>query len=273
MSTRKTDPASLGARLGSRSAVRAGRKGRSPGRASPRPSRPSKVHPPKERWSPPKFSGAQVSSLGAAWLNGGLALARGFLVGSTALVHGCLWLSAALLRASFFAVVTMGRTIPRRPPAAVEARIEAFEALPPPIRIQIVGAFFGLLALAVGIRAAQLQLVEGPAYRARVVGQGTAQRAIEGERGRILDRHGEELASSAEAASVYADRSRLPDERRAVARSLGPILEMPSIDLEERLSGRGFTWIRRRLPLSVGDAVRALPISGLGVRSEPRRLY
>lgn len=275
--TRRSDPTSLGSRLGSRAVVRAGRKERVQRLPSSGPGRRARVRKKSKLEARPASHGPSLDQI---WERSLRAASRGALVfarGALAFARGALSLGRALAVGALSLVVgtfVVARSLrPPKPPAAVEAGIEAFEALPSPIRIQIVGVFFALLGLAVAVRAGQLQLVEGPAYRARVVGQGTAERSVVGERGRILDRHGEELASSAEAASIYATRSKLPDDRRSVARSLGPILEIPSMDLEERLSGRGFTWVRRRVPPSVGGAVRALRVPGLGVRGEPRRLY
>ena len=152
-------------------------------------------------------------------------------------------------------------------------RVDTLDALPSPIRIRIVLGLLGVFALAIGIRAGQLQLVMGDHYRELAIGQGSQRRSIEGRRGRILDRSGAELANTVDAESVFAQRGDVKDPAR-VARTLGPILELSVPGLEKRLrAGKSFTYLRRRVSPAISEAVRAAEVEGIGTQIEPRRIY
>lgn len=182
--------------------------------------------------------------------------------------------SGAAERRGFLPLALLGqdRRIFRQKPK-VKERLEAIEALPPPFRIRVVMGVLGLTALVILGRSAELQLFEGGRYRAYANHQGSTEKTITGRRGRILDRHGAELANTIEAESVFADRDRIADPK-VVARRLAPILGIPYARLLERLDGhRGFVFLRRRASPAVASAVRALGVEGVGLVLEPRRMY
>jgi cell division protein FtsI (penicillin-binding protein 3) len=96
------------------------------------------------------------------------------------------------------------------------------------------------------------------------------------KRGRILDRHGAELAASAEVESVHANaRMLIAGDRVAdTARQLADALHMDRRELDKKLRARRyFTWIKRRLPPDEARAVRELAIPGIYLDKEPRRYY
>jgi cell division protein FtsI (penicillin-binding protein 3) len=129
-------------------------------------------------------------------------------------------------------------------------------------------AFLGLIG-----RLTYLQVFRHTAYAAVVDRQNSKTITIRAKRGPILDRHGHILADSSAAESLFANPRQIA-EADAVARWLAPILHEPAAAIQRRLeSDRGFVWLRRRLPPSVAQAVRARRVPGLGLEPESIRLY
>src|SRR5207245_11380928 len=59
-----------------------------------------------------------------------------------------------------------------------------------------------------------------------------------------------------------------------VAARLAPVVDVPERELHAQLtSGKGFVWLRRKLPPAVAARVRGLGEPGLGFLDEPLRLY
>ena len=85
--------------------------------------------------------------------------------------------------------------------------------------------FLLLLVIAFG-RAAWVQGVQGGGLSADAQSQQTQTVTIPGQRGRILDRTGRELAVSEDAADVIATPYQVEDPAKA-ARRLAPLLDVP----------------------------------------------
>ncbi len=96
---------------------------------------------------------------------------------------------------------------------------------------------------------------------------------LPGERGAIVDRNGEPLATSSPAESLFAQPRAVGDPVRVAAR-LAPLIDVPERELHAALTGpRSFVWLRRKLPPAVAAQVKALREPGLGFVPEPLRLY
>jgi cell division protein FtsI/penicillin-binding protein 2 len=93
-------------------------------------------------------------------------------------------------------------------------------------------------------------------------------------RGKILDRNGEELASSVTAYSLYAD-PQVIEHPRKVAKKLATLLAMNYIDLKEKLSqeGRRFVWLKRQMEPEQMQKIKALNEQGLTFVEEGKRSY
>ena len=129
-------------------------------------------------------------------------------------------------------------------------------------------AFLGLAA-----RLVVLQVVRHDSLIRLAERQHSKTIALTPKRGSIVDRHGQPLAVSSAAESLYALPARIQDPDR-VARALAPILGEPAAEIEKRLTAdRPFAWVRRKLPPPVAQAVRALGEPGLGFVQESLRLY
>ena len=227
------DPDSLGVRLGSRSAVDSARR---------RPKSPRRKAP----------ASAGTGARRPARKTGAAGARRGRSSAGGSRVSGALrrWFVGGIL-----------------------GRVRALEALPPRVRIALVGVGLSLFAVALVARAAQLQLRDGQRFRDRALGQGRVERTIAGSRGRILDRHGVELASTLDAPVVFARREDVGD-RAATVRVLSRLTGVSKARLGQRLRGeRGFVYLDRRASPREAEAVRAAALPGVSVAHEPRRFY
>ncbi len=140
-------------------------------------------------------------------------------------------------------------------------------------RIFVCGAVFAGLFVAVGKRAFTLQVKEADRLRAMAEEQYLREIELPPRRGRILDRNGAELASTAEVDSIYCNPRRLPDPRDA-ARKLARALGLDRADLEKKLGQRRFfAWVKRKVTPEEVTAVKALELPGVAFTREPRRFY
>jgi cell division protein FtsI (penicillin-binding protein 3) len=141
------------------------------------------------------------------------------------------------------------------------------------IRIVACGVVLGALFLAIGKRAFNLQVGEADRLRAMAEEQYLREVELPPRRGRILDRNGAELASTADVDSIYCNPRRLPDPREA-ARRLSLVLGLDRVDLEKKLSQRRFfAWVKRRVTPDEVAAVKAMHFPGVAFTREPRRFY
>lgn len=165
---------------------------------------------------------------------------------------------------------TQGAT---RMPAVRYATSPLLASRTPPWRIKFLTGAIGLgFAVLVG-RAAWIQIVHNDFYQQQ--GSNRYERRIElpANRGRILDRHGELLASSVPAPSLWA----IPKDLQASAqqrRELAKLLRMTPAELKKRLgSNPNFVWLRRQVDEDVAERVSALKIKGIYEIKESRRQY
>lgn len=140
-------------------------------------------------------------------------------------------------------------------------------------RLALSALFFFLLFLAVGLRAFQLQVLEGEKLRRLGERQHRKEWILQPKRGTISDRAGEPLALSLEAQSVYARPRRL-EEPAAVARILARILGLDTGELERKLmTDKPFVWLKRQITPKEAERIKALDVEGVGMSEEPRRYY
>ena len=141
-------------------------------------------------------------------------------------------------------------------------------------RIGLLFAAFLLLFALILVRAVWLQGVRGGELRADAVSQQTETVTVPGFRGRILDRDGEPLAVSEEAATVFATPYQVRDPADAASR-LAPLLDVPEDTLLDSLSNgeSGFAYLAREVDLVTADRVRKLHLDGIGILPDSRRVY
>jgi cell division protein FtsI (penicillin-binding protein 3) len=141
------------------------------------------------------------------------------------------------------------------------------------VRIAVCGAVLIVLFGAVGVRAFNLQVRDADRLRAMAEEQYLREIELPPRRGRIMDRNGAELASTADVDSIYCNPRQLPDPRDA-ARRLSRALGIERAELERKLGQRRFfAWVKRRVTPDEVTAVKALGLPGVAFTREPRRFY
>jgi len=123
-------------------------------------------------------------------------------------------------------------------------------------------------------RAAYVQVLSNDFFQRQ--GQVRFARTLElpANRGRILDRHGQMLATSVLAPSIWA----IPEDVERDARQLqklARLLDMPLTDLRRRLEDedRSFVWLKRQVDEPVASEIAALGMKGIHQRKEYKRQY
>jgi len=143
----------------------------------------------------------------------------------------------------------------------------------PPWRSKFLVAALGAGFLLLGGRAVYVQVIGTDFYQKQ--GENRYARSLElnSNRGRILDRHGELLASSIEASTIWA----LPRDVQASAadkKQLARLLDMSVAELDKRLADNpNFVYLRRQVDDSVALQVRALNLKGIHQLPEFKRVY
>lgn len=140
-------------------------------------------------------------------------------------------------------------------------------------RIGLLFAGFLLCFLVVVCRAFWLQGVQGAELASDAVSQQTEVVTVPGLRGSLLDRHGNKLASSEDAATIYATPYQVKDPPKAAAR-LAPILDQPKGEVLEALTAEsGFSYLAQKVDLVTAARVEALGLEGVGQLPDSRRAY
>ena len=144
-------------------------------------------------------------------------------------------------------------------------------------RIALLGVCVASVAVLVLVRAFHLQISSGDRLREMAEGQHLRELRVSPRRGAIYDRHGAELAVSADVDSVYANPRRLKameQDPRTVAKRISKILDLDADRLAERLEAdRFFVWIERRVTPNEATRIREIDIPGIELTSEARRYY
>lgn len=126
--------------------------------------------------------------------------------------------------------------------------------------------------MALGLRAAYIQVWKQEFFVKKGEIRYARTPELPANRGRILDRNGQILASSTPAQSVWVQMDEFQPtsvEKMALAKVLG----MKPADLKKKLKGRSFVWLRRQIDDEMAQAVAALKLKGVYMRKEYRRQY
>jgi cell division protein FtsI (penicillin-binding protein 3) len=140
-------------------------------------------------------------------------------------------------------------------------------------RILAVACGVAVLFAVVAGRIVDLTFTQSPMLRKRADAQHVTSLEVRAQRGLIVDRHGETMASSVTCPSIYVRPGDLGD-RPAVAGELAAPLGMRPAEIARKLaSTQPFVWLKRTVTPRERDAVRALAVSGVGELQEARRFY
>ncbi len=144
-------------------------------------------------------------------------------------------------------------------------------------RIALLGVCVMCVAMLVVVRAFHVQISTGDRLREMAEDQHLRHLRVSPRRGAIYDRHGAELAVSADVDSVYANPRRLramEQDPTTVARSIAKVLDVDPQQLAKRLGAdRYFVWIERRVTPNEATRIRELDIPGIELTTEARRYY
>jgi cell division protein FtsI (penicillin-binding protein 3) len=139
-----------------------------------------------------------------------------------------------------------------------------------------VGLLFGIFLLCFVVvvgRAFWLQGVQGSSLASQAAYQQTEVITVPGLRGDLLDRRGNKLAASEDAATIYATPYQVENPPRAAER-LAPILDQPKGEVLEALTAEGgFSYVAQKVNLGTAAKVEALDIEGIGQLPDTRRTY
>jgi len=122
-------------------------------------------------------------------------------------------------------------------------------------------------------RLVTLQVLQAAELTARADRQHQKTVSFEGARGMVSDRHGKVLAMNVEVPSVFGVPASL-ESPSAIARTLSPVLNIRSAELERKLrQDKSFVWLARKVEPDQGRQLERLSLDGIGVVMEGRRFY
>jgi cell division protein FtsI/penicillin-binding protein 2 len=140
-------------------------------------------------------------------------------------------------------------------------------------RIGLLFAGFLLCFLIIAGRAFWLQGVEGAKLASEAVSQQTQSIPLPSLRGSVLDRHGNALATSEDAAIVFAVPPEVTKPAHA-AEKLAPILNLPeSKVLSEVTAESTYSVLARDVDLPTAQRISRLELPGIGQDPDSRRTY
>jgi cell division protein FtsI/penicillin-binding protein 2 len=140
-------------------------------------------------------------------------------------------------------------------------------------RIGLLFAAFLLCFLVIVGRAFWLQGVQGGALASEALSQQTETVTLPGLRGSLLDRSGNELAASENAATIYATPYQVKNPPYA-AKRLAAILDLDKADVLESLTAdNGFSYVAQKVSLEQAGRIERLELEGIGELPDSRRTY
>ncbi|WP_207261689.1 penicillin-binding transpeptidase domain-containing protein [Desulfovibrio sp. Huiquan2017] len=141
------------------------------------------------------------------------------------------------------------------------------------IKMGFVMALFSIALGALWVRTGWVQLHEGDALADQASRQSLAAEYEYGERGRILDRNGEMLATSVEAQSVFARPFDI-ENIDVAADVLSRDLKLSRREVYRRLKSRKkFVWIKRQISDREAAALSRADLKGVRLTTEHARIY
>lgn len=142
-------------------------------------------------------------------------------------------------------------------------------------RLVLVGGALGLCAVALVVRALDLQVISNDFYRQQGDARSLREIPIPTSRGMITDRNGEPLAVSTPVESIWGNPQELlknPTLLPKLAQAVGVSTELLTRKLTQR-SGKEFLYLKRRINPDEARKILALKIPGVFSQREYRRYY
>ena len=140
-------------------------------------------------------------------------------------------------------------------------------------RLLVTAALFALVFAVVGLRVAEIALLEGGDAQSHI-GRLRAVNAPVPSHADITDRNGNVLATTLDSPSLYAVPKQILDPAEATAKLVRVFPKFSNAEVYAKLtSGKSFVWIKRRLTPREQYEVNQLGIPGLEFEHEERRVY
>ena len=140
-------------------------------------------------------------------------------------------------------------------------------------RVGLLFAVFAFAFLVILVRAGWLQAVQGGELSADARDQHVTSVTVPGIRGAILDRHGDALAVSEEAATIFATPYQVEDQRKTARKLAEELGEEPDDLLEPITADTGFEYLAKKVDLVTAERIRRLELPGIGILPDSRRIY
>jgi cell division protein FtsI (penicillin-binding protein 3) len=141
-------------------------------------------------------------------------------------------------------------------------------------RLLIAGGILGIGLCVVLGRLVHLTTVQNEQLARQASGQHQKRLMLLTRRGAIVDRHGEPLALSVPAESLFVHPKKLPRDVTKRASAIATALHVPLPEIQAALrSQEPFLWLKRRATPQEGGQVRALGIPGIESLEAERRFY
>jgi cell division protein FtsI (penicillin-binding protein 3) len=141
-------------------------------------------------------------------------------------------------------------------------------------RILMVAGFFVVLFVLLLLRAVDLTVLRGPDFARRATRQHRQTITLVPQRGTIVDRNGDLLASSLNVPSVFLRPRQLTEADAARLPQLAKALGLPVAAVKAKAtSTQPFVWLKRQALPQQAQAAAGLGISALGQVDEARRFY
>ena len=141
-------------------------------------------------------------------------------------------------------------------------------------RSQFIVACIALGFLGLVVRAAYVQVIGNDFFQHQGTVRFMRNLDLPANRGRILDRNGNILASSVPVPSIWANPDDI-DRDPAKLKALAKLLNMSMAELEKKLQDEDkiFVWLKRQVDESVAQDIEALKMKGVYSRKEYKRIY
>jgi cell division protein FtsI (penicillin-binding protein 3) len=141
------------------------------------------------------------------------------------------------------------------------------------LRVIIIGAFFTVFFIIIGVKAMYLQVFRGSWLSQKAADQYEVSFKSSGKRGTIFDRNLREMAVSIDVMSIAAHPLQIENPKSA-ARSLSKALKINRKVLAKKLrSKKKFVWVKRKVTPKEAEAVKKLNMDGLDFIPEHKRFY
>jgi len=144
-------------------------------------------------------------------------------------------------------------------------------------RVLAAAVIFSLWTVGIQARLIYLQVIDHAELQARADRQHMRTIAAPAKRGEILDRHGNVLAYSVDADSVFADPSEIEHPDKVAQLVCGVLDECGSKERQEMAQNlrrdSQFVYLARKLSPDQAQRIKALELKGVGFIKESRRYY